>query len=175
MYDTPSISLCLSPPRGGGEDSERRNVGYCQYPGCQAQPLGVCTHCPGTQAMARWGGSSQRPGLHTQPSLQVQDPGTHVCSREGATPLVSSGGAGGGCDTVLSLGRELGAVSLMIVVSRSTLRPPQAGRTISTVVANKRRHSVIRLMACFSLTLLYCSHSVSSLLFLYIGAADSRL
>ena len=113
-----------------------------------------------------------RPSRYSRPNIQGP---TYAPGKGRATPLVSSGGAGGGCDTVLSLGRELGAVSLMIVVSRSTLRPPQAGRTISTVVAKKRRHSVIRLMACFSLTLLYCSHSVSSLLFLYIGAADSRL
>jgi hypothetical protein len=127
----------------------RESPGYCQRPSCQAHPRSVRTHCPGTHVVVRCGGSSQCPGCHTHLSCQVQYPGTQTCAEEGATPISSSRGAGGCCGTITWLGGALDGRSRMMVVSCRTSRPPQAGRTTSTVETKRSRMSVVRVIVCF--------------------------
>src|SRR5215471_7014338 len=75
-------------------------------PGSQTQSRPRCIHCPGTQTLGRWarrcGGTSQWPGTHCQPLLQVQYPATQTCRGEGAAMMTSCRGGGGACRTTTS-------------------------------------------------------------------------
>jgi hypothetical protein len=140
----PSPTL-LTPPQG-----------YCQCPGSQTHCWPCDTHCPGTQVLIRWGGSSQCPATHCQPLFQVQYPGTQTDADEGGMPIVSWRSGGGGCGTIICDSRVTtgpvvgGTTTVSRSVGGASCLPPQATTRTRVIAARSASRISVRFIVCCS-------------------------
>jgi len=148
----------------GGPGKAQVSQGYCQCPGSQTQFWPCVIHCPGTQVLIRWGGSSQCPAIHCQPLFQVQYPGTQTDADEGGMGMASWSGVGGGCGTTSwrtmtcggagggAAGGDGAASALSGSAGGVSCPPPQATTKTSVIDARSVSGISVRFIVCFSLS-----------------------